>query len=170
MPRILLAIWLVVMTYVIANYTDVTDIKKKINFTNAVRIYQKIIIANNIMDAPKLYRDTDMSVNAMTDESDVGGIYLNDGIMLNYIHNDDELAMVLAHELGHWAHRGREVQYQQEYDADKFGAKAMDIAGYNHCRGAMVLWRFGHHDSWSHPPGDYRWLAVTQGCYGEADK
>jgi len=138
-------------------------------FKRASEIYKRITVANKITDAPAMYEYKTSIVNAMTEEYQDGNIYITDGI-LEYAHNDDEVALVLAHELGHWVHRGREVPYYMEYWADSFGSKAIEIAGYDRCRGAQVMWRFDSPDSYSHPPSDKRWLAMTQGCYGPANR
>ncbi|HYN44683.1 MAG TPA: M48 family metalloprotease [Candidatus Limnocylindrales bacterium] len=167
------------MTYVLMAFylmANASDIEKKIEsldaeqrYAHAIQIYANIISANEIVDAPELHRDAGPVVNAYTMELGDGAVILTDGI-LKYVHNDDEIAFIISHELGHWAHRGRETAYSQEYWADAFGAKAMEIAGYNRCLGAQVMWRLGSPDSYTHPPSDKRWLAITLGCYGEANR
>jgi predicted Zn-dependent protease len=161
---LLFLLWSSILVYAVSK----VEVDARIRYVNAEQIYARIVAANDISDAPALSQYEVNMVNAMTWEAGEGAIYITDG-MLKYASNEDEVALILAHELGHWVHRGREVEYQAEYWADAFGAQAMEIAGYDRCRGALVMWKFEAPDSPSHPPSDARWLAITQGCYGPAN-
>lgn len=151
----------VLLIFVLLTPQQIVD---SICFERAERIYKRIVEVNEIVDAPELHRYKDNSVNASTIEQQDGAIYLNDG-MLRYAHNEDELALILGHELGHWVHRGREIPYYMEYWADDFGARAMEKAGYNRCKGALIMWRFDSADSDTHPDSESRWKAITKLCY-----
>jgi len=134
-------------------------------FKKAQEIYYRIVIANNIGNAPVLVYDPNESVNAMTIIDEGEGVIIVYKGLLDEVKNDDELALVLGHELGHWLHRGTQKPYYAEYDSDRWGAYAMDQAGYNHCTGANLLWRFGNTSSGTHPAGSDRFLAITRTCY-----
>lgn len=161
--RYVFVLWLVILFYALCQ-VDYQLLADRANFENAARIYARIVAANDIVDAPQFHQYDVGMINAMTDEQQDGAIFITTG-MLRFAHNDDEIALILGHELGHWVHRGREVPYYMEYESDAFGAKAMSRAGYDACKGAMVMWRFDSPDSSTHPDSNSRWMKITGSCY-----
>ena len=137
-------------------------------FIEAKKIHNKIVSRNEIYDAPKLYLEKTDIVNAWVYSDGDGSVHITRGMLLS-VKNADELALVLAHELGHWVHRGRQTPYYAEYWADEYGFRAMKIAGYNKCRGAQVVWRWGAESSYSHPSSTDRYVNITPNCYGKAN-
>jgi len=135
-----------------------------ISFKRAQQIYARLVVTNNLYGAPRLYYERDTSRNAYTQYRGQGKIVVYKGL-LDDVKNDDELALVLAHELGHWVRRDTQKPFYGEYDSDRWGAYAMDKAGYNHCVGAHILWRFGNITTPTHPPGHGRFLAITKACH-----
>ena len=134
----------------------------KVSPTEAKAIYDRIVQANNITDAPKLYYDGRDIINAYTYEDGKGAIVIFKGILDRY--NTNEIALVLAHELGHWHNRGHEKPFFMEYVSDRYGFYASQKAGYNPCLGAHILWTFGNEASKTHPPGHERWRVLTLHC------
>lgn len=92
-----------------------------------------------------------------------GGVYMYKG-MLTFAHNDDEMALVIAHEiahfqLGHWTSTPT-----NEFAADKLGARIAAAAGYNVCRGAILIKRFKDPGSKTHPSSDERYKRLASSC------
>lgn len=78
-----------------------------------------------------LHYDNDEEANAY---SGVHGVYITQG-MLNDLQTNDQLAMVLGHEMGHYAesHYRAEESTQQELDADRIGYYYCKKMGYKNC-------------------------------------
>lgn len=77
---------------------------------------------------------------------------------LSEVRNDDELARLLGHELGHIALGHRRSSISHEYAADAMAAQYMRAAHYNICRGAKLLKRRNNPESDDHPSDYSRWL------------
>lgn len=93
----------------------------------------------------------------------MGKIHIYKG-MLYFAKNDDEMALVIAHEiahhmLGHWTSTP-----PNEFAADKFGAQIAKYAGYNVCRGAQAVKRFGDPGSRTHPSSNERYKRLASSC------
>ena len=113
-----------------------------------------------------------VTVNA---EARASGITLYKGLM-NYTYSEDELALILAHEIAHVVlmhvddarPSSEEDTAHQEAQADKYGAFLMMKAGYSICdgRGVMLRWfeKFGDGLGQSHPPFSYRFLQLDVQC------
>lgn len=123
------------------------------------QIYNRIANANGFHVAPRLVMSPDNSINASS-----GGfrITVNKG-MLDFMYNDDQMALVLGHELAHYklGHRGSTIS--NEYAADRLGALFMQRAGYNKCNGAIFFKRLPYGDSSDHPASYKRIKAL--GCH-----
>lgn len=71
--------------------------------------------------------------------------------LLNEVRNEDEIALVLGHELGHYINGPRGSYHKREYDADRTGARLARRAGYNVCKGTGLLRRWNDTADYSHP-------------------
>jgi Zn-dependent protease with chaperone function len=102
-------------------------------------IYYKIIQANGIKHAPPLYQSYSQNDNASA------GWVINVTSGMLKLTNEDEMALVLGHELYHWLnnHSSKPHTWQMEYDADSGGARLMSNAGFNRCVGVKVLLKLG---------------------------
>ncbi len=129
-------------------------------FYHAKYIYFKLVHANKIIYYPalKLYNIDD--VNAMYNGKN---IVLFKGI-LPTLKNDDEIALVLGHELSHFLLKHKGSTPSNEYAADKLGAELENHAGYNSCRARYWFKRFDWPDSATHPASAKRFLRLGKGC------
>lgn len=118
-------------------------------------VYTKLIQANNLKNV-QLYIVKSPEINAMN-VNQGEGIVVYTG-MMKFIKNNDELAMVLGHELGH-------NLWHSEARADEYGAKYAIKAGFNYCKGALLFKskEFKYGDYPIHPPGAERWKAMNCG-------
>ncbi len=128
------------------------------SFSHAKAIYNKVLAANHLTYKPTLILKKDGDVNA---ENDGVIIQINTG-MLADVRDDDEMALVLGHELAHGILHHRASTIPNEYAADALGAQYMHNAGYSICTGAKVLKRFGNTTSDDHPAGTDRYARL--GC------
>ena len=139
-----------------------------INFYEAQLIYEKLKNANGIPNAPVLVLNGSTSINAETQSNQ---IIVNKG-MLDFVDNNDQLALVLGHELAHWVNHDYlyfPIEWK-EYRADSQGLQYMENAGYNHCRGIKVFKQFKKRmgDSKSdgvHPSDIDRYNYLHRGCW-----
>ena len=92
--------------------------------------------------------------------SGLTSIKVNSG-MLSFVRNDDEMAMVLGHEIAHWRLGHRRSTPSNEYAADWQGASYLSKAGYTICKGAKIFNRFGG-GSKTHPPGTARYRRLCK--------
>ncbi len=127
------------------------------SFGQAQIIYAKLVRANGFHKYPTLFLNHDSEVNA----SYFGNtIMINTG-MLKYVKNADELALIIGHELGHYAKQYQNLtDYQAEYGADSDGAMYESKAGYNRCLGAQAIYRFHEGDSSDHPASIKRYNRI----------
>ncbi len=70
--------------------------------------------------------------------------------LLDSAENEEEVAFIIGHELGHISHLG-----ESEMDADIFGLDYINKAGYNGCKGAQILKTFMGDKK--HPDGTIRY-------------
>lgn len=138
-----------------------------VSFSAAQKVLSKLQKVNGT--SYKLLYDKDENANAYASKQ---GVVINQG-MLNFLDNKDQLALILAHELGHMAvgdqNKPEWVRtYQSEYNADQYGANLAVMAGYNRCRGvqwfkkSMRLW--GDDTSRDHPMDSLRYGRISYGC------
>ena len=129
--------------------------------TNLAKIvYIKLLSKNNVKKSTGLVIVQKNEVNAGANVAK-NVIILNSG-MLNYVHNADELALVLGHELGHIARGDGGSNVNAEYAADKLGGEYMKNAGFNLCVGAQALRRLHSNGGGTHPASEARYKAL--GC------
>lgn len=126
-------------------------------FGQAQAIYVKLCANNGFTKHPVLTLNPTSEVNA----SYFGNTIMVNKGMLTYVHNADELALIIGHELGHYAKRNATLtDYQAEYGADADGAIYAAKAGYNRCIGAKAILRFHDPDSSDHPASIKRYNRI----------
>lgn len=105
--------------------------------------------------------------------------------LINHVHSDDEVALVLGHEIAHGTlgllnetlpvnmHEGMGLNdyiSELEANADKMGAVYMMKAGYNICKGRNLLKVWNDEDGngigQDHPANSFRWNELNIGCGG----
>ena len=128
------------------------------SFSEAQYLYAKIKIANGITNAPILKYSNSGKVNA---NSNFFAITLNKGI-LNFVHNESELAFIIGHELAHYKLGHMGSSYNNEYAADALGVTYSSNAGYSRCGGASILLRFHDYGSKTHPDSDKRYYKLCK--------
>lgn len=135
-------------------------------------MYKKIVIASG-QKAPPLVILPDKGINA---RATIDNITVNQG-MVNYTKNDNEIALVLAHELSHYQLKhvmqedptelsslGRVIwQLQKELNADKLGAFYAMQAGYDVCSGREIWKRLKEQEgdvieNLGHPTDIFRYV------------
>lgn len=150
----------------------------RMRFTDAEvqNIYTKVCKTSgqcNII--PGLTIVDDPQVNAYTTLS---GIVVYKGL-INNAHSEDEIALVVGHEMSHFllghllvAEQTPSVQIWatrvQEMQADKYGAFLMMRAGYNVCKGRQMFKTFkdlyGDVQDADHPSDAFRYDQVDINC------
>lgn len=136
-------------------------------------IYHKLVIATGrASEVPPLYVVESDEANAYTDGSSV--VILTG--MLKITKNDDEIATILGHEIGHvlLEHTGKlstnnpREQVVLESMADKIGAYYMMRAGYDICKGREIwrtfLEKYGDSLGGDHPDDAYRYEQLNVQC------
>ncbi len=144
MKAILLSLLLISPLWAMSTPEEDKPTSKKVQ-----RIYNRIVAGSHIEHAPPIFVETNSKVNAYYDGTN---IVIFTGI-LNFVRNEEELALVIAHELAH-------VKWHTETRADEYGAKYLIAAGYNYCKGAQLFKRFGDGDPPIHPSGANRYKAM----------
>lgn len=118
------------------------------SLTHIQDVYDRLERASGQMAPELLVLKDDPTVNA----SDDGQFVRLYGGLLRFMKNDDELALVLAHEIAHYNLKHTEQPYpadlssdqrvewdlQRELNADKAGAFMMMQAGFNVCEGRKI--------------------------------
>lgn len=125
-------------------------------FGEAQRVYTNIVRYNHIFISPHLILNPSLEINA---KSSFFVISINQG-MLNFVHNQDELAMVLGHELAHFTAKDMGSNYAAEYRADMTGAIYAATAGYNRCNGAKMFLTLRYSRSRTHPSSINRYNRI----------
>ncbi len=117
------------------------------SFGRAQFIYKNLVMSQDTGYSPRLQLSNSTKVNA---SAYYGVITINIG-MLRFLNNDDELALILAHELAHFKLGHRFSSPSNEYAADSLGARYVQKIGYNVCNGAQLLKRLKGGPSKTHP-------------------
>lgn len=121
-------------------------------FTNlqVQEVYQKLYVHSGLRSKPSLIILNSSIINAWTDGEQVT---ITTGL-LNIMKTQDEVALVLGHELGHIInydilHDAMEQylkvplnQSYKEASADKVGAFIMMRAGFDICKGSVIMKTF----------------------------
>lgn len=115
-------------------------------------VYYKLAKVNRI-NAPPLVIWNDPSDNA---KSGRNATYVTPG-MLSFARNNDEIAIILGHELSHFVNRDNGSTPSREYRADQQGVVMAHRAGYNVCSGVAIVKRFNDKASKTHPSSLDRW-------------
>lgn len=125
-------------------------------------IFENILKTTGQNFYAKLDLINDDTVNAWTDGTT---ITVTTGL-LSHLHNNDEIAMIIGHEMSHITLKHNTVddsiisQVIKESQADKLGQWYMMRAGYNPCRGVQVFRMlnnlFGDAPDGDHPANAYR--------------
>ncbi len=136
------------------------------------QIYYKIVKVTgqaNLLPPFKVVQSQE--VNAYATE---GVIVVYSGLA-DFVKNDDEMALILAHEVAHVILRHMSTPEEdtdetrkKEADADKYGAILMMQAGYDLCKG-REFWRHMASNSGDrliqdHPDYAYRYSQLNVGC------
>lgn len=129
------------------------------SFGQAQVIYQHLVKANGFKLYPGLRLNRAEGVNASTDWF---FIEITQG-MLRLTKNEHELAVVLGHELAHFSRKDPSSTPSREFAADLLGAQYADKAGYDHCIGAYILYRFKVPADGTHPDSTERYNRIR--CY-----
>jgi predicted Zn-dependent protease len=127
------------------------------SFQHAQKVYSRLEQANGFR-FPPLILDSSQDINA---REGLGVVYVNIGL-LKYVKNDDEIALILGHEVGHYALHHRGSTPAHEYAADSQGAYYMHRAGYDICKGAQSIRRFHDPADSTHPASEDRYHKL--GC------
>lgn len=146
-------------------------------------VYRKLVIASGQSYPPLYIMKANRNVNAYTSSE---GIFILGG-MIDLIQNDDELALVLGHELSHYQLKHVFQQnpstnsyndnliwdLQKEENADKAGAFMMLQAGYDVCNARKIWLRLKNEEgdiieNLSHPTNIFRYVNLNMPwCMGE---
>jgi len=137
-------------------------------------IYAKLIAqTGQIQDALPLVIQNSGQINAYNN-GDVVVIFTG---IIDYTQNDDEIALILGHEIAHGMLK--HIAYKQfrsssldvsvaEGNADKMGAVYMLKAGYNVCKARNLWLRMGNTDGnyqgGDHPTAAYRFAELNFNC------
>ena len=122
------------------------------------RIANQILKANHLSPLKKLLIINSTEYNAMYVGNNTVVIYTG---LLKNIPNKEQLAFVIAHEIGHRDRHDTRSTYKSELAADKLGFKYIQKAGFNMCKGAEFLRNLSG-DANTHPDGKIRFAA--SGC------
>lgn len=123
--------------------------------------YRHIIFINGYKNPPALlYNKLDNTMNAAYIPA-INSIIWNKGAT-KFVKNKEEVAWILGHELGHWENKNGST-WKTEMAADKSGVAISKRAGYNGCKGAKLLVRFGKESDKYHPSGVNRWKSLKKG-------
>ncbi len=113
--------------------------EKRIDNKHVQNVYDQLAINAGQQDVPPLVILDDEQINAWTDGKQV---VLTTGI-LKVLENDDEMALVMAHEIAHAINH--DIMHDDidqstiEAHADKLGAFIMMRAGFDICKGNQVF-------------------------------
>ncbi len=121
-------------------------------------IAYRITEANGLPPLKKIIIDVD---NDTINAAYIGNntIVLNQGLLDSNL-TTDQLAFIIAHELGHRTRNDLKSSKDAEFAADKLGFRYIAIAGFNMCRGAA--WLKLTHEGPLHPNPKLRYAA--SGC------
>lgn len=171
---ILVLVFTCVYSFTSLIYGENNHQKVKITNQRVQEIYKKIIAGTGqTQDALPLNIVESPIINAYNDGHQIV-IYRG---LLNFAQNEDEVAMILGHEVAHGMLRHvyfPEFQLTQleiseaEANADKLGAVYMMKSGYNICVAREIWHRMlkggGNYQGADHPDYSYRYDELNIGC------
>lgn len=124
----------------------VTTASHAVTYNQAQEVFKILLKANHLSNIPLSYSPSS-EVNAYSTGHSV--VILKG--MLRDLRNEDELALILGHELGHIKLHHHSSTVAHEYAADHEGGIYMKIAGYNVCHGGRAYVRWNDPLSDDHP-------------------
>lgn len=161
---------------VLGAYVAYADYKPPSQEERIQAIYTKLWAQTGVItDYVPLSIDNSKEVNAY---ANLTGITIYQG-MIDASKSDDEIALVLGHEIAHVLSHDVEAQvstneWQAKYQvsemearADKLGAVYMMKAGFDVCRGRQLWLRFAKEGDYifaSHPGYVYRYSQLNVNC------
>lgn len=173
--KLVIAIALDACLFVLALFLwGIATYNYKYDYDAVNKIFHKLIVeTGQTQDAPYLQIIESPQINAFTDGKRVV-VYRG---MLDFVKNDDELALVLGHEIAHDMLRHtyyRDFQSSDleisvaEANADKLGALYILKAGYDVCT-AREMWKRmrdeeGNYQGFDHPTFSYRFAELNVQC------
>lgn len=119
------------LLWVVVGFGLVSSSWGAVSFSSAETVFKRLLSKNHITGYTHLVYSKDVDINAYS----TGGKVVIYAGMLRYLQNNQELAMVLGHELAH------EVGESNEANSDVLGAMFARQAGYSVCAGAQWLTR-----------------------------
>jgi peptidase M48-like protein len=136
-PYTFVLLALLVLSLMLFNITYIKE--RRVSNAHVQAIYNQLAINAGQQDVPPLIIVDSGLINAWTDGQTVT---ITTGI-LNVFENDDELALVMAHEIAHAINHDilhdDMDQSTVEAHADKLGAFIMMRAGFDICKGNQVF-------------------------------
>lgn len=114
-------------------------------------VYNKLVRANHVRKLPIYVKSGILSTCSLACTD--GHQIIVSTELLSYVKNDDELAGVIGHEMGH-------ALYREELKADIVGLHYAKKAGYGYCKAAQFL--KGLKGDREHPEGNIRYK--NTGC------
>lgn len=149
----------IILTIVVnCSYASVT-------YQQAQKVFVKLKAASGINSM--LWLNNSNDVNAYANWS---GVHINKG-MLRFLDDENQLASVLGHELGHLKYNDHWHSHNKDMElrADRYGFELSGIAGYNKCAGIQYLYKFykvfGDDPSKTHPNNSVRYKAFRGSCH-----
>jgi Zn-dependent protease with chaperone function len=126
-------------------------------FKRIKTIYKTLAKHNKWRWRPVLFPSSNTSINAYYN---IWYIVVYQGAMDCY--NDDEMALLLGHEMSHYLLHHMTNCPQNEFDADELGAKIMIKAGYDICNAIGKFDRMFQVASRTHPHPQKRKERIKQ--------
>ncbi len=115
------------------------------------KIYKRLYDVAGFKEMPPIFLVSTPEVNAWTDGSSI----VVTTALLDFLENENELALIIAHEMSHdilaqTTDGTIQNQPRMEENADRLGSFLMMQAGYDLCSGREFMQRF--YDTYGEPP------------------
>lgn len=134
-----------------------------VSINDANNIFNRLKSISGIPQYVSLHIRQSEEINA---GSNMYNVYINTG-MLKFLKNQNELALILGHELAHILNQSynKGGSYSDELGADSLGAWLMQKGGYNKCE-AIQLWKRMPRlaPDGIHPSNKERYGRLSTGC------
>lgn len=115
------------------------------SFHSAEKVFN--VMSQEFRNRPSIHILDESTINAYSWHNQVE---ISEGL-LTLITNEDEMAFVLGHELGHLLLGHNGSTKENEYQADRASFFLMKRYGFNTCRGAKNLFKLVNAESDDHP-------------------